>query len=156
MKFQHRLIGASITLILSGIIHGSAFAQSPPQPAIDACSGSSEGSSCSFQTPDGTINGSCGIAENQLACMPAGGTPPDGGIGGGMPPDDGTGGGTPPDDGTGDGTVPQPAIDACSGSSEGDSCSFQTPDGTISGSCGTAENQLACIWTLDKIACRLQ
>lgn len=51
--------------------------QQPPQEAISACNGLSDGSVCSFNTPNGTMNGTCGTPPNssQLACMPAGGRP---------------------------------------------------------------------------------
>lgn len=51
--------------------------QQPPQEAITACSGLSSGSSCSINTPNGTVTGTCGTPPNatQLACMPAGGPP---------------------------------------------------------------------------------
>jgi len=51
--------------------------QQPPQEAITACSGLSAGASCSVNTPNGTLNGTCGTPPNssQLACMPAGGRP---------------------------------------------------------------------------------
>ena len=46
--------------------------QQPPQEAVSACSGLSSGSSCSFNTPNGSVNGTCGMPPNssQLACMP--------------------------------------------------------------------------------------
>ena len=49
----------------------------PPQEAINACSNLSQGSACSFNTPNGQINGTCNLPPNssQLACMPAGGPP---------------------------------------------------------------------------------
>ncbi|MDM8564112.1 DUF1566 domain-containing protein [Candidatus Halobeggiatoa sp. HSG11] len=265
MKLRYTPLSAAIMLALSGTIYSPVFAQTPPQQAIDACNGLSNGSSCSFQTPNSTVNGSCGTVENQLACMPSnggtgdgtqqppnGGTgdgtqqppndgtgdgtqqppndgtgdgtqqPPNGGTGDGtqQPPNDGTGDGTqqppnggtgdgtqpppndgtgdgtqpPPNDGTGDGTQPPPndgtgdgtqqppnggtgdgtqqppndgtgdgtqqppndgtnsenqppqdAIDACNNLNSGNNCSFQTPDSTVSGSCGTVENQLVCM-----------
>ncbi len=40
--------------------------------------------------------------------------------------------------------LPQPAIDACSAKSLGDSCSFTTPNGTVSGTCKEIQNELAC------------
>lgn len=51
--------------------------QQPPQAAIDACSGLTQGSACSINTPNGIVNGTCGTPPNssQLACMPAGGPP---------------------------------------------------------------------------------
>jgi hypothetical protein len=49
----------------------------PPQTAIDACAGQSQGAPCSFNTPNGTIIGTCTVTpENVLACVPAGGSPP--------------------------------------------------------------------------------
>ncbi len=56
---------------------GSGQGRVPPQEAITACSSASTGSSCSFNTPNGTITGTCGTPPNatQLACMPAGGPP---------------------------------------------------------------------------------
>ena len=52
--------------------------QQPPQEAITACNGLSIGASCSINTPNGTVSGTCGTPPNstQLACMPAGGPPP--------------------------------------------------------------------------------
>ena len=52
--------------------------QQPPQEAITACSGLSVGASCSINTPNGTVSGTCGTPPNstQLACMPVGGPPP--------------------------------------------------------------------------------
>ena len=52
--------------------------QQPPQEAITACLGLSSGASCSINTPNGTVTGTCGAPPNstQLACMPAGGPPP--------------------------------------------------------------------------------
>lgn len=42
---------------------------------------------------------------------------------------------------------PQAAIDACEGYSSGESCSFSTPNGTVSGTCSTPPNSssMACI-----------
>lgn len=52
--------------------------QQPPQEAITACTGLSVGASCSINTPNGILTGTCGAPPNstQLACMPAGGPPP--------------------------------------------------------------------------------
>ena len=41
-------------------------------------------------------------------------------------------------------SVPQPAIDACATLSEGESCSFVTPNGDESGMCAVSDSQLAC------------
>ena len=53
----------------------------PPQEAIAACAGLSEGASCSISTPNGTVTGVCGAppSSSQLACIPAGSN-------GGQPP----------------------------------------------------------------------
>jgi len=51
----------------------------PPQEAIAACTGQSEGATCSFQSPRGQINGTCISVQEQLACVPKGGPPPGGG-----------------------------------------------------------------------------
>lgn len=64
-------------LLLSGALLHNAFA-APPQSAIDACNGLSQGDSCSLQTPNGTLNGTCSVIENQLACQPEGDKPPPG------------------------------------------------------------------------------
>lgn len=54
---------------------------SPPQGAIDACSGKSEGDACSFLLPHGPLNGECGETPDGItACMPEGSPP------GGPPP----------------------------------------------------------------------
>lgn len=42
----------------------------PPQPAVNACSGLSNGSACSFTTPNETVSGNCTTMQNQLACVP--------------------------------------------------------------------------------------
>lgn len=54
----------------------------PPQEAINACTGLNEGAACSFNTPQGTITGTCMVPQGQLACVPAGGP-------GGQPPGSG-------------------------------------------------------------------
>jgi hypothetical protein len=43
---------------------------SPPSEALSACQGSSAGSACQFQTPKGTVNGTCQLIQNELACVP--------------------------------------------------------------------------------------
>jgi hypothetical protein len=44
----------------------------PPQEAITACSGKTTNASCTVQTPNGTINGTCKMPPNSssLACVP--------------------------------------------------------------------------------------
>ncbi len=52
-------------------VQGSGDHASPPQQAIDACSGKYSGASCSFSTPNGTISGSCDTPPgSSLACIP--------------------------------------------------------------------------------------
>lgn len=42
----------------------------PPQEAIDACAGLSEGDQCTMETPDGeTMSSTCSAQDGQLACM---------------------------------------------------------------------------------------
>jgi hypothetical protein len=47
----------------------------PPQEAIDACSGLTQNAACEITTPQGTISGTCAAVQNQLACVPRGGPP---------------------------------------------------------------------------------
>jgi len=49
----------------------------PPQEALNACVNLSQGAACSFNTPNGQINGTCNLppGSQQLACVPAGGPP---------------------------------------------------------------------------------
>ena len=48
----------------------------PPQEAIDACVGLSLDATCSVNTPNSTLAGSCtNVPTGQLACVPAGGPP---------------------------------------------------------------------------------
>jgi len=56
-------------------------ANAPPQEAILACSSSIEGNSCSIQTPNGQLSGSCLSIQSQLACVPDSGNsgPPNSG-----------------------------------------------------------------------------
>ena len=50
----------------------------PPQEALDACVGLSNGDECRFTSPRGDmVMGTCGLtADDRLACMPADGPPP--------------------------------------------------------------------------------
>jgi hypothetical protein len=47
----------------------------PSQAAIETCNGSSEGSSCQFTAPRGTITGTCQLAQAQFVCAPEGRLP---------------------------------------------------------------------------------
>jgi hypothetical protein len=83
----------------------------PPQQAIDACKDQTEGSECSVEFRGRTIEGTCVAgpeADDPLACMPAGGRPP----------------GPPPE-----------AYDACEDADEGDACSVEVHDHTVTGTC---------------------
>jgi len=42
----------------------------PPQAAFDACSSLAQNASCSVNTPNGTLTGTCQSVSNQLACVP--------------------------------------------------------------------------------------
>ena len=56
---------------------GQGNTQQPPQGAINACIGLTQGSACSINTPNGTVNGTCFTPPNasQLSCIPTGGPP---------------------------------------------------------------------------------
>lgn len=45
----------------------------------------------------------------------------------------------------GKGTPPLESINACSASAQGESCSFNAPNGTVSGTCQVIQQQLACV-----------
>jgi hypothetical protein len=53
-----------------------AQGQQPPQEAVGACAGLSQGSACQFNTPSGAaVTGTCAVLQDQLACLPTGGPP---------------------------------------------------------------------------------
>jgi len=56
---------------------GQGNGQQPPQAAIDACLNLAINSTCTVNTPNGTLSGICGTPPNSslLVCMPAGGPP---------------------------------------------------------------------------------
>jgi hypothetical protein len=47
----------------------------PPQEAINACTGLAEGDTCSVNTPNGTLQGTCSMVQDTFACKPEGGPP---------------------------------------------------------------------------------
>ncbi len=50
---------------------GQGGRRTPPPEALSACEGSSEGSSCGFDTPRGRMNGTCRtVPEGVVACVP--------------------------------------------------------------------------------------
>jgi predicted outer membrane repeat protein len=54
---------------------GSGNQDGPPQEAIDACNNLNSGASCSFVTPNGTVNGACQTMDDIFSCVPEGGPP---------------------------------------------------------------------------------
>ena len=62
---------------LPGVIPGQPNGPGgqPPQEAIAACSGQSQGASCQFTIPHGLVIGTCTLIQEQLACVPAIGSP---------------------------------------------------------------------------------
>jgi len=80
------IINRSIPIVLSLCLAGSALAQDapptqgdaphgpPPREAIDACQGLVDGDACSFDSPHGSLEGSCWAPSEDLplACKPAG------------------------------------------------------------------------------------
>ena len=53
----------------SGMGHGPGHGR-PPAEAINACSGKSEGDSCGFHAPHGTVSGVCHDIQGEFACLP--------------------------------------------------------------------------------------
>lgn len=52
-------------------VRGGSSTSSPPQEAIDACNGLSEGTACHVMTPQGPIQGTClTVPTGQFACVP--------------------------------------------------------------------------------------
>lgn len=55
---------------------GPGNGQQPPQEAIDACASLTVNASCSVNTPNGTIMGTCQVLQSSItACVPVGGPP---------------------------------------------------------------------------------
>jgi len=66
-----KFTASSVALAFCALFQHTAWAQMPPQPAIDACAGKNAGSSCSFSSPNGTVSGFCALTpENVLVCDP--------------------------------------------------------------------------------------
>jgi len=105
-----------LTLLAVLFLAATAWAKSPPK-AINACSGLSKTQACSFTTPKGNLfSGSCAMVDGVLACQ-ASTQPPK----------------------TVDSTQP-PNIKACSNLSEGTACSYETSDGSNSGTCTSGDS----------------
>jgi len=64
--FKLSFLATSLLLLNTAALAANA----PPQEAISACSNILEGSSCSIQTPNGQLSGSCLTIQTQLACVP--------------------------------------------------------------------------------------
>ena len=62
----------------SGGQKGGQERKGPPPEAFTACNGLSVGSTCTVETPRGTLNGTCQSprGEGELVCGPAGGKKP--------------------------------------------------------------------------------
>ncbi|MEZ4381229.1 MAG: hypothetical protein R3A79_07760 [Nannocystaceae bacterium] len=100
-----------VTLLQIGLVEALAApppGHAPPAEALEACADATEGDTCGFVGPHGTLEGTCRLppGAEALACVPKGPPPP-----------------------------PSAAFDACDGASEGASCSFSGPDGAVEGSC---------------------
>lgn len=129
--------------------------QGPPPEAIVICVGKTEGTSCTFTTPRGTLSGMCGTSpKGDFACRPS--NAPQGG-GSGMTGQTGDQGALPVQGqgmeggtwgGTGQGAggemgmgaqrtmgPPPGAISACSSQASGATCTFVSAQGSMSGTC---------------------
>jgi hypothetical protein len=98
-----------------GMGPGRGRHRGPPAEALEACSGSAEGAACTFEGPEGSVSGTCVSPPRieGLVCAPEG-----------MGPGRGRHRGPPAE-----------AIEACSGSAEGAACTFEGPEGEVSGTC---------------------
>ena len=155
-------VGAAVSLLCGGATAVGAVPappgggmMAPPAEAVAACISLGEGASCSFEAPDQTVSGLCTLIESSLACAPEGGPPqpPASGEHDGDDPlglgDDSFG----PDDGPmiptdGESSGDQPpleAIAACDAVAVGESCSFPSPQGDLTGSCAVTAGGTACV-----------
>ena len=78
-SFSRAAFVATFACIPGLLLAQSAIAQQggprkPPQEALDACKSLSDGASCSFSAPSGTVSGTCSAPEGKpLACRRADG-----------------------------------------------------------------------------------
>jgi hypothetical protein len=49
----------------------------PPVEALNACNGAAENQVCQFESPFGSVAGTCRQIQNEMACVPEGGPPSD-------------------------------------------------------------------------------
>ncbi|MCB9597882.1 MAG: hypothetical protein H6719_34510 [Sandaracinaceae bacterium] len=73
-------LAIALVLAISAPLASLAFAQArhphpPPPEAIAACDSQDEGSRCEFQSPHGTIEGTCQTPRDRLVCVPDGPPP---------------------------------------------------------------------------------
>jgi hypothetical protein len=95
----------------------------PPEEALSACEGIETGTACSFEAPFGTVNGTCQArpdGSGEVACRPEG---------------DGEGRGP-----GGRGPGREEARAACSDKQADESCSFESPFGSVDGTCRTGRD----------------
>lgn len=72
---SYKLIVA-VSALLSMTAYAAGPQGGPPQEAFDACSGFSEGDSCSVETPEGTLEGTCRLEprDSKTLCVPENGS----------------------------------------------------------------------------------
>ncbi|MFH1480913.1 MAG: hypothetical protein ABIG67_06575 [Pseudomonadota bacterium] len=73
MKTKFLALGFSLTIIMIvSVILPKATAQHrrPPREAIEACTGKKEGDPYQFESPHGTVYGTCRMVNGILACVP--------------------------------------------------------------------------------------
>jgi hypothetical protein len=113
MSSSLRPIGFVVSLLIAPLALAQTPAPlTPPQEAVDACSGREAGASCTFQHDGRTVGGSCRAVPGGtvVACAPPFGH---------LHP-------------------PPEALAACNGQQDGASCQFTSPRGdTIAGICRT-------------------
>ena len=54
----------------------SSVPEQPPAEAVNACNGQPVNNTCSFQSPQGTVSGTCQPVAEQVACVPSAGSRP--------------------------------------------------------------------------------
>ncbi len=137
MKHSKTLLGPVFGLMFLVGTTGFARLPGPPPEALDACSDKSEGTTCSFDAPHGTVTGSCRSIQAQSVCAPdnpsaqhRGGR----GLGDAGRSTRGRFAGPPPE-----------ALSACEGKMDGDACKVQTPRGDHDGRCRSQGGEPFCV-----------
>jgi hypothetical protein len=130
-------------------VHGAGAQRSDPKAASSTGSHGPQGDAVRSANYVRCVRG--GVAAPASGDDPATSSFPDaGGMFAGAPTADGPPNqqGQPPQQdqaGGPGGQPPQEAIDACAGSAGGAACTIQTPNGALSGTCQSLQNQLACV-----------